>query len=232
MDSGLSWSDRIEAFGWFGWLLFGPARRGFTLPFCVISCLRARSGNGSNPWDGSAGRSRLRACDRWNQSPSATPSPGEQPPPPVVLRPGHFDSQPIHLKSVIVNYSFRRGTFFVRTARRMTAEEPRVCYKSAVGRSLLTKRKGRPACDRASCREDGPLANLEGAPACGKLNDMAKVVLDPRTLPERTVPIPGAKPPVTSFPYKDLGHPEEVDSFRLLIRELRRHQPTLPRPSK
>jgi hypothetical protein len=61
---------------------------------------------------------------------------------------------------------------------------------------------------------------------------MAKVVHDPRTLPERKVPIPGAKPPVTSFPYKDLGHPEEVDSFRLLIRELRRQQPAQPQTSR
>jgi hypothetical protein len=51
---------------------------------------------------------------------------------------------------------------------------------------------------------------------------MAKVVLDPRSLPERVVPMPGAKPPVYSLPYKDVGHPEEVDEFRKLIREIRR----------
>ncbi|MFN0168216.1 MAG: hypothetical protein ACKV22_17465 [Bryobacteraceae bacterium] len=51
---------------------------------------------------------------------------------------------------------------------------------------------------------------------------MAKLVIDPKTLPERTVPIPAAKPPVYSLPYRDRGHPEEVDEFRLLVRELRR----------
>jgi hypothetical protein len=42
---------------------------------------------------------------------------------------------------------------------------------------------------------------------------MAKVVVDPKSLPDRPVPIPGAKPPVFSLPYKDLGHPEEVDEL-------------------
>jgi hypothetical protein len=46
--------------------------------------------------------------------------------------------------------------------------------------------------------------------------------MDPKTLPERTVPIPGAKPAVFSLPHKDLGHPEEVDEFRKLIRQIRR----------
>jgi hypothetical protein len=55
-----------------------------------------------------------------------------------------------------------------------------------------------------------------------KLIDMAKVVADPRSLPERAVPIPGAKPPVFSLPHKDLGDPEEADAFRKLIREIRR----------
>jgi len=55
---------------------------------------------------------------------------------------------------------------------------------------------------------------------------MAKVVVDPRSLPERNVPIPGAKPPVYSLPYKDVCHPEEVDTFRDLIRQIRRQLPT------
>jgi hypothetical protein len=46
-------------------------------------------------------------------------------------------------------------------------------------------------------------------------------VVDPRSLPDRAVPIPGAKPPVYSLPYKDNGRPEEVDTFRELIREIR-----------
>jgi hypothetical protein len=58
---------------------------------------------------------------------------------------------------------------------------------------------------------------------------MAKIVTDPKSLPERDVPIPGAKPPVSSLPYKDLGHPEEVDEFRKLIREIRRQPPTRPK---
>ena len=53
---------------------------------------------------------------------------------------------------------------------------------------------------------------------------MAKVVINSKNLPERAIPIPGAKEPVSSLPYKDLGHPEEVASFRALIRTIR-HQP-------
>ena len=55
---------------------------------------------------------------------------------------------------------------------------------------------------------------------------MAQLVFDPQGLPERVVPIPGAKPRVHDLPYKDLGHPEEVDEFRELIREIRRQAPT------
>jgi len=57
--------------------------------------------------------------------------------------------------------------------------------------------------------------------------DMAKIILDPRTLPERALPIPGAKAPVTSLPYKDIGCPDEVEAFHKLIREIRRH-PQMP----
>jgi hypothetical protein len=57
---------------------------------------------------------------------------------------------------------------------------------------------------------------------------MAKVVVDPKSLSDRAVPIPGAKPPVFSLPYKDLGHPEEVDEFLKLIREIRRQVPMQP----
>jgi hypothetical protein len=55
---------------------------------------------------------------------------------------------------------------------------------------------------------------------------MAKVVVDPKSLPERAIPIPGAKPAVFSLPHKVLGHAEEVDEFRKLIREIR-HQPRI-----
>jgi hypothetical protein len=48
---------------------------------------------------------------------------------------------------------------------------------------------------------------------------MAKLVTDPKSLPDRAVPIPGAKPPVFSLLDKDLGHPEEVEAFRDLLRK-------------
>jgi hypothetical protein len=51
---------------------------------------------------------------------------------------------------------------------------------------------------------------------------MAKVVLDPKGLPHRAAPMPGAKPAISVLPYKDCGHPEEVEQFRKLIREIRR----------
>jgi hypothetical protein len=53
---------------------------------------------------------------------------------------------------------------------------------------------------------------------------MATIVLDPKQLPERTAPLPpGAKPPITSLPYKDLGDPGEVDEFLEMLREIRGH---------
>jgi hypothetical protein len=55
---------------------------------------------------------------------------------------------------------------------------------------------------------------------------MAKVLIDPKSLPESANPIPGAKPPVFSLPYGDAGSPEEVDEFRKLIREIRRQSQT------
>jgi hypothetical protein len=58
---------------------------------------------------------------------------------------------------------------------------------------------------------------------------MAKIVLDPKSLPDRAFPIPGAKPPVFSLPYKDLGHPEEVEAFRELVRGMRQQIPTRPK---
>lgn len=54
---------------------------------------------------------------------------------------------------------------------------------------------------------------------------VARVVVDPKELPERAVPVPGAKPPVYSLPYQDRGYPDEVDAFRKVIREIRRHPP-------
>jgi len=58
---------------------------------------------------------------------------------------------------------------------------------------------------------------------------MAKVVADPKSLPDRTVPIPGAKPPVLSLPYQDPGHPEEVEAFHKLLRDIRRQVLTPPK---
>jgi hypothetical protein len=54
---------------------------------------------------------------------------------------------------------------------------------------------------------------------------MAKIVTDPRSLPEPDVPIPGAKPPVFSLPFQDHGHPE----FLKLIREIRREGSARPK---
>ena len=54
---------------------------------------------------------------------------------------------------------------------------------------------------------------------------MAKIIHDPKELPERVVAIPGSKNAETTFPYQDWGHPEEVDEFLALIREIRGHTP-------
>jgi hypothetical protein len=53
---------------------------------------------------------------------------------------------------------------------------------------------------------------------------MAKVV-NPRTLPEPKVFIPGLKPPVRDFVPSDDGDPAEVDAFIAMIRELRHQSP-------
>ncbi|MGD0497847.1 MAG: hypothetical protein ABSC23_05365 [Bryobacteraceae bacterium] len=53
---------------------------------------------------------------------------------------------------------------------------------------------------------------------------MAKVV-DPRTLPNSKVLIPGLKPPVREFVPSDDGDPSEVDAFLRMIREFRHQSP-------
>jgi hypothetical protein len=58
---------------------------------------------------------------------------------------------------------------------------------------------------------------------------MAKVIHDLKDLPERTLRTPGAKPPVNSLPYVDLGHPEEVDEFLELLRKIRQREPACPK---
>jgi hypothetical protein len=61
----------------------------------------------------------------------------------------------------------------------------------------------------------------------------AKIVHDLKSLPERSTPIPGAKPAVKSFPVPE--HPataEEVDDFLRLIRELRGKKPERRKPRK
>jgi hypothetical protein len=53
----------------------------------------------------------------------------------------------------------------------------------------------------------------------------AKIVRDLKSLPERGSPIPGAKPPVTSFPFQDdPGSPDEADEFLRFVRRLRRYK--------
>ena len=53
---------------------------------------------------------------------------------------------------------------------------------------------------------------------------MAKVV-DPRSVPDQMVSIPGLKPPVWDFRPSDDGDPSEVDAFNHMIRELRNQNP-------
>jgi hypothetical protein len=61
----------------------------------------------------------------------------------------------------------------------------------------------------------------------------AKIVRDLKSLPDTTTPIPGAKPPVTSFPvYDDPPSEEEVDDFLSFIRELRRGKPSRRKPPR
>jgi hypothetical protein len=47
-------------------------------------------------------------------------------------------------------------------------------------------------------------------------------VIDPRSLPDPNVFIPGLKPPVHDFSPSDDGDPSEVDAFIMMIRELRK----------
>ena len=54
----------------------------------------------------------------------------------------------------------------------------------------------------------------------GMLGVMAKVV-DPRSLPDSRINIPGLKPPVREFDPSDDGDPSEVDAFNQMIREVR-----------
>ena len=54
--------------------------------------------------------------------------------------------------------------------------------------------------------------------------DMAKVV-DPRSLPDQVILIPGLKPPVCEFAPSDDTDPSEVDAFNQMIRELRNQSP-------
>lgn len=61
----------------------------------------------------------------------------------------------------------------------------------------------------------------------------AKIVHDLKSLPERSTPFPGAKPPVTSFPIpKDPPSEEEVDDFLRFIRKIRGKKPLHRKPPK
>jgi hypothetical protein len=57
---------------------------------------------------------------------------------------------------------------------------------------------------------------------------MAKVIVDPKSLPDCAVSIPGAKAPVFSLLHQDSGHPEEVETFRKVLHDIRRQVPTQP----
>ena len=56
---------------------------------------------------------------------------------------------------------------------------------------------------------------------------MAKIV-DPRSLPDQMILIPGLKPPVREFAPSDDSDPSEVDAFNQMIRELRNQSPAAP----
>ncbi len=51
---------------------------------------------------------------------------------------------------------------------------------------------------------------------------MATVVRDHQETPRARTPIPQLRPPVDSFSYQDLSHPEEADEFIAEVRNLRR----------
>jgi hypothetical protein len=53
---------------------------------------------------------------------------------------------------------------------------------------------------------------------------VAKIV-NPRSLPDPKVFIPGLKPPVRDFAPSDDGDPSEVDAFIKMVRELRHQSP-------
>ena len=61
---------------------------------------------------------------------------------------------------------------------------------------------------------------------------MATVIRDFKDLPEVTVPVPGRKPPILSFPYQEREHPEEADEFLAFIRKLRQSSPAAPPPAR
>ena len=48
---------------------------------------------------------------------------------------------------------------------------------------------------------------------------MAKLILDPKMLPDRTVPIPGAKPPVELEGARLFFPEERADEFNRLLRD-------------
>ncbi|MGD1071716.1 MAG: hypothetical protein ABSB15_16405 [Bryobacteraceae bacterium] len=50
---------------------------------------------------------------------------------------------------------------------------------------------------------------------------MATIIRDLKDLPQVNVPVPGRKPLVLSFPYRDRGNPDEADEFLAFIRDLR-----------
>jgi hypothetical protein len=50
-------------------------------------------------------------------------------------------------------------------------------------------------------------------------------VVDPRSLPDQAILIPGLKPPVREFGPSDDNDPSEVDAFNQMIRELRNQSP-------
>jgi hypothetical protein len=61
---------------------------------------------------------------------------------------------------------------------------------------------------------------------------VATIVRDFKDFPEVTVPVPGRKPPVLSFPWQDRDHADEADEFLAFIRELRRSSAAAQPPAR
>jgi len=81
------------------------------------------------------------------------------------------------------------------------------------------------------CAVDSGICGTAASGDFATLEVMAKVV-DPRSLPDSRINIPGLKPPVREFDPSDDGDPSEVDAFNQMIREVRNQSPSFHRDVK